>query len=179
MTGQLSPHTVNANPNSPDSSALGQWVEIEFDCLPLRSVGPLQIPAEASPKYAAFVDRLAQAIEKHGTHNTYYLHRASCRFHVTNAPDMGYLHFNFEGTLLTDTQDTRVLHTDLQVTLGGETCDWLSEPIVQWFRETVPRAVRVEFERYIAAGDLSKTQERLERLQNDLEQGQGFLGMYL
>ena len=29
---------------------MDRWVEISFDCLPLRSVGRLDIPMDASPK---------------------------------------------------------------------------------------------------------------------------------
>lgn len=157
----------------------GQWVEIEFDCLPLRSVGSLHVPEDASPKFAAFVQRVGTAIQRHGTMNTYYLHRAHCCFHLTNDPEVGHINFGFEGTVLADGQDQRVINTDLDVQLLGETCDWLSEPIVQWFRDSVPRAVRVEFDRYISAGDLTKTQERMEKLQAEMEEGGGFVGMYL
>ena len=61
--------------------------------------------------------------------------------------------------------------------MGRETCDWLTEPIVRWFAETVARAVRVEFDRYIAAGDLRKTIERMERLQAESDDQGGFIGM--
>ena len=53
----------------------GQWVEIEFDCLPLRSVTRLDVPVDASPVYEQFVLRVKEAMAKHGSHNTYYLHR--------------------------------------------------------------------------------------------------------
>ena len=43
---------------------MDQWVEIRFDCLPLRSVTRLDIPLDASPKYQAFCHRVKAAIEK-------------------------------------------------------------------------------------------------------------------
>ena len=60
-----------------------------------------------------------------------------------------------------------------------ETCDWLTEPVVAWFAQSVPFAVRVEFDRYIDAGDLKQTVERIERIQAASDQHGGFLGMYL
>lgn len=157
----------------------GRWVEIEFDCLPLRTVGRMDVPVDASPRFAEFVMRVKQAIERHGTLNAYYLHRAHCTYHLTNHPQVGRIRLNFEGTVLTDRQDRTVRSTDLDVQLAEETCDWLTEPIVRWFSETVAHAVRVEFDRYIAAGDLSKAEERLKRLQLETEQTGGFMGMYL
>lgn len=157
----------------------GKWVEVEFDCLPLRSVGRLDVPVDASPRYADFILRVKRAIDQHGTMNSYYLHRARCVFHLTNDRNVGELCFEFEGTVLTDVEDRTVRGTDLCVRLEKETCDWLTEPIVKWFELTVPRTVSVEFGRYIAAGDLSKTEERLRRIQGEMEASGGYLGMYL
>lgn len=157
----------------------GQWVEIEFDCLPLRSVSRLDVPIDASPKYARFVQCVKAAMEKHGTHNTYYLHRCTCVFHLTNASDRGEIAFEFHGTALTGQKDRKTCSVDLTVTLLRETCGWLSQPIVNFFAETVQHAVLVEFDRYIEAGDLSKTEERMQRLAAENELGEGFVGMYL
>lgn len=157
----------------------GQWVEIEFDCLPLRSVTRLDVPMDASPKYEAFVARVKAAMEKHGTFNTYYLHQATCVYHLTNATDRGEVAFSFEGTVLTGEKDRKTRSVDLDVTLVRETCGWLSEPIVQFFSESVQHALLVEFDRYIEAGDLTKTQERMQKLSEQDELGDGFLGMYL
>jgi hypothetical protein len=156
-----------------------RWVEIEFDCLPFRSVGRMDIPMDASPKYRAFCERVKAAFEKHGAHNSYYLHNATCTFHLTNRSDVGMLQFRFEGTVLTDLSDMHASHADLEVTLEGETCSWLTESVVAWFRETVSRAALVEFDRYIEAGDLEKTRQRLEKMQAASEESGGFLGMYL
>ncbi len=156
-----------------------QYVEIVFDCLPLRSVGRLEIPEDASPKFEARCRRIKQALEQHGAYNSFYLYNASCVFHLTNEPKFGALEFGFEGTLLTDEADEKTVHAHLDVTLERETCDWLTEPIVTWFRETVPRAVMVEFNRYIGAGDLQKTLERLRKLEAETEAQGGYMGMYL
>jgi hypothetical protein len=67
----------------------------------------------------------------------------------------------------------------LDVTLARETCDWLTQPVVAWFTETVSKAVMVEFNRYIAAGDLEQTKQRIAALQARADQEGGYLGMYL
>jgi hypothetical protein len=157
----------------------GQWVEIEFDCLPLRSVSRLDVPIDASPKYEQFVHRVKAALETHGAHNSYYLHRASCVFHLTNEPKRGEIAFQFEGVALTGPKDRTTRSVDLSVELLRETCGWLSEPIVQFFAESVQHAVLVEFDRYIEAGDLTRTEQRLEKLAEQNELSEGFVGMYL
>jgi hypothetical protein len=158
---------------------MGQWVEITFDCLPLRSVTRLDIPIDASPKYRAQCERIKAAIEKHGSHNTYYLYNALCRYHLTNREERGMLELRFDGTVITEATDMHAHRCDLQVELARETCDWLTTPIVQWFEQSVPRSVAVEFDRYIEAGDLQKTKDRIARLQAETEQSGGFVGMYL
>ena len=42
---------------------MGQWVEIEFDCLPLRSINRLDVPVDASPVYEQFVLRVKAAMQ--------------------------------------------------------------------------------------------------------------------
>lgn len=158
---------------------MNHWVEITFDCLPLRSIGRLDIPIDASPKYRERCQRLKSALEQHGTHNSYFLYNARCTFHVTNDPERGMIQFRLEGTLLTDESDQRSKSCDLQVELLRETCDWLTEPAAQWFAETVSPAVLVEFDRYIEAGDLEQTKKRLEKIQAESDQSGGYVGMYL
>ena len=158
---------------------MNRWVEITFDCLPLRTVGRLDIPLDASPKYRALCERIKAAIERHGSHNSYYLHNARCVYHLTNQGDAGMLDFRFEGTVLTDAEDLHTQRSDLEVELVRETCEWLTEPIVQWFVETVHRAVNAEFDRYIEAGDLQKAKERIEKIQAASDEAGGYLGMYL
>ncbi|TWU07759.1 hypothetical protein [Stieleria varia] len=157
----------------------GTWVEIEFDCLPLRSVSRLDVPLDASPVYEQFVLRVKRAMDKHGTHNAYYLHRGTCVFHLTNDPDHGEISFRFEGTVLTGSKDRQTKSVDITTELRRETCGWLNEPIVQFFAETVQHAILVEFNRYIQAGDLTKTEERISKLAEQNELTDGFVGMYL
>jgi len=68
---------------------MSQFVDIEFDCLPLRSVGRMDIPIDASPKFRARCERIKHALETHGSHNTYFLYNAHCTFHLTNQSDFG------------------------------------------------------------------------------------------
>lgn len=156
-----------------------RYVDIAFDCLPLRSVGRMDIPIDASPKFRARCERIKQALAKHGFHNAYFLYNAACTFHMTNQADFGAIEFRFEGTALTDETDQKTVRCDLEVELVRETCDWLTEPVVAWFAESVPLAVQTEFDRYIAAGDLQQTIERVKRIQAESDQHGGFVGMYL
>lgn len=158
---------------------MDQRVDISFDCLPLRSVGRLDIPLDASPAYRARCERVLHALRQHGSHNSYYLYNASCAYHLTNDDEVGMLQFVFEGTVLTDETDQKTAGCHLEVQLQRETCDWLTEPIVDWFKETVARSVAVEFDRYIACGDLGKTVERIARLHAENERLGGFVGMYI
>lgn len=156
-----------------------RFVDIAFDCLPLRTISRLDIPIDASPKYRARCEKIKRAIEAHGSYNTYFLHNAHCIFRLTNDDAVGMIEFTFEGTVLTDDKDQQTLRCDLEVELGRETCDWLTEPVVAWFKESVQKAVQVEFDRYIAAGDLRKAVERVERIQAESDQRGGYMGMYL
>ena len=156
-----------------------RWVEIAFDCLPLRSITRFDIPIDASPKYRARCERIKAAIEKHGSLNTYYLYNARCKYHLVNKPDVGTIEYSFEGTVITNKDDVRCQHCDLQVELQKETCDWLTEPITKWFSETVLHSVAAEFDRYIAAGDLEQARKRLEKIEAASDESNGFMGMYL
>jgi hypothetical protein len=162
-----------------DTAASGHWVEIEFDCLPLRTVTRLDVPVDASPAYEQFVLRVKAALEKHGSHNAYYLYAAWCAFHLTNDPQHGMVRYGVEGVVLTDTEDQKTRACDLVIRLERETCPWLSEPIVDFLAESVKHAMMVEFDRYIRAGDLEKTRQRIEKMQSEAEASGGFIGMYL
>ena len=158
---------------------MSQHVDIEFDCLPLRSVTRMDIPIDASPAYRARSEAIKSAIEKPGPHNSYFLYNAHCTFHLTNHADVGMIRYNFEGTVLTDSSDQKTQSSDLRIELGPETCDWLTDPASAWLAETVSRAVQVEFDRYISAGDLAQTVERIKKLQAESDEHGGFVGMYL
>ncbi|MDX1965040.1 MAG: hypothetical protein SFX18_17980 [Pirellulales bacterium] len=154
-------------------------VDITFSCLPLRTIGRLDIPLDASPKYQERCQRIKNALEKHGSFNSYYLYDAICAFQLTNHPGQGLLEFKFEGTVLTDQSDAQTIATDLRVELLRETCDWLRQPIVEWFHETVNHAVQAEFDLYIQSGDLNKAKQRAEQLQAKADESGGYMGMYL
>lgn len=158
---------------------MDRWVEIAFDCLPLRSVRPSDLPHDASPNFRAKCERILKAIQQHGTFNSYYLHNASVTYHLTNHGEMGYIKFACEGTALTDQSDAQTASMDLSVELVEETCEWLTEPVVEWFIETVRRAVAAEFDRYISVGDLQKAKDRIAQIQADSDEAGGFVGMYL
>ena len=162
-----------------ETMAKGTWVEIEFDCLPLRTVTRLDVPLDASPKYEQFVLRVKDAMEKHGSHNAFFLHGGKCVFHLTNDPNIGSVGFSFEGTVLTGEKDLHTKAVHINTTLSRETCAWLNEPMVEFLAESVKHAVLVEFDRYIEAGDLEKTRQRLETIQAQSDDPDLFAGMYL
>ena len=162
-----------------ESASHGRWIEIEFDCLPLRTVARTDAPVDASPKLAAKMQRIKDALEKHGAHNSYYLHNAACVFHLTNDPEQGMMKYRLEGVVLTDESDLHARICDLKIELERETCSWLNQSIVDWLGETVERAVMVEFDRYIQAGDLSKTLKRIQEMQQAADESGGYVGMYL
>ena len=159
---------------------MSNFVDISFDCLPLRSVPRFDAPLlDAAPETVEFAKRVRRAVTKHGQFNSYYLYDAQCVFHLTNDEKIGMVGFRFEGTVLTDGDDLRTLDSDLEVELAGEVCDWLTAGAVAWLKESVSHAVRIEFDRYIRAGDLQRTIERLEKLRAESDAQGGFLGMGL
>ena len=158
---------------------MSPWVEITFNCVPLRAVVWQDPPPEASPKWVARYGQLVAARDKHGLLNSFYLHTGRCLFHLLNHEQEGLLEFGFEGTVLTDENDQQTTGSDLIIELTRESCDWLTSPVVQWFQQTVDRAVRCEFDRYIAQGDLQKTLDRVQKLQAETEAAGGYVGMYL
>ncbi len=156
---------------------MSNYVDISFDCLPLRSVPRLDAPLDdADPETAGFAQRVRTAVAKHGQFNTYYLYNAQCVFHLTNDEKIGMVGFRFEGTVLTDSADLKTLSCDLDAELNGEVCDWLTAAAVAWLKDTVTHAVRVEFDRYINAGDLRRTIHRMERVRAESDARGGFLG---
>jgi hypothetical protein len=115
----------------------------------------------------------------HGSHNSYFLYNAHCSFHLTNNPELGMIQFSFEGAVLTDATDRHTIQSDLEIQLVRETCDWLTQPVNAWLMETVGKAVEIEFDRYIAAGDLEQAKRRAEAIQAKADQSGGYMGMYL
>lgn len=154
-------------------------VDIRFECLPLRSISRFDIPLDASPRFRERCRRIKAALAKHGSLNTYYLHDGFCRFRLTNDAAQGVLEFRFEGTLCTDARDQRTVGGDLEVELQHENVAWLTEPVVAWLKDSVLRAVMIDFDRYIAEGDVSQTRARLLLADLEWEQRGGFVGMGL
>ena len=158
---------------------MGRWVNITFRCVPLRSIARLTAPLDAENGVVEVFRRLRAAAEKHGFHNSYFLHDGRCVYHLTNHEQIGMLEFRFDGTVLTDTDDLKTLDCDLHVELAGEVCEWLTAAASEWFTESVRAAVKVEFDRFIAAGDLERTVQRLEELRAASDAEGGFLGIGL
>jgi len=154
-------------------------VDIAFDCVPLRSFTRMDPPIDASPALVAKWERIKKAIKEHGTHNTYYLHNAHCRFFVTNDPQCGMIAFKFEGVVFTDENDSRTRSASFHVTLDQENVPWLAQHVVKWFSETLHHAVCTEFDRFIGVGDPERTRMRLSQLEQALDHSGGFLGMHL
>jgi hypothetical protein len=152
-------------------------VSISFDCTPLRSIARWDVPLDVAPDQEENRARMRRAAERHGLHNSYYLSKGYCEFHLTNDPDVGWLAFRFEGTVLTDPHDHRTRALDLSVELDGAVCDWLTASAVEWFRETVVQAVRTEFDRYIDSSDPERTRQRLEHVEVEMVGCGGFVGM--
>ena len=140
------------------------FLDIAFDCLPLRSVGRVDIPIDASPEFRARLEHLKRAVDKHGTENAYFLYNSRCIYRLANSDIEGMLRFSFEGTVLTDRSDAKADRADLDVELVSETCDGVPAVVLEWFSLAVERAVLVEFDRFIAAGHLAKRVVELERL---------------
>jgi len=138
-------------------------VDIAFDCLPLRSVGRVDVPLDASPAFRARCEQLQRAIDAHGTENTYFLYSTHCVFRLANSDVENMLRFSFDGTLRTDRSDCKADRAALAIELRAETCGTVPPDVVAWFRGVVQRAVLIEFDRFIAAGRLA---ERVTHLGN-------------
>jgi len=151
-------------------------VDIAFDCLPLRSVGRLDVPLDASPEFRSRLEHLKRSVDKHGVENAYFLYNSRCIYRLANSDVEGMLRFSFEGTVLTDLSDAKADRADLSIELHSETCGGLPAVVVDWFCGAVECAVLVEFDRFIAAGHLAKRVDELERLTH-LAELTSFTGM--
>jgi hypothetical protein len=152
-------------------------VDIAFDCLPLRSVGRVDVPLDASPAFRARCEHLKQAIDRHGTENAYYLYNARCVYRLANSEVDGMLRFSFAGTVLTDISDCRADRADLTIELAGDTSGGSMAPeVLAWFRHAVERAVLIEFDRFISAGQLAARVSQLGHLAS-LSELPDFAGM--
>jgi hypothetical protein len=131
------------------------YVDIAFDCLPLRAVGRIDVPLDASPVFRARTEHLKRAIEAHGTENAYFLYNAHCVYRLANSDIDGMLRFAFEGTVLTDSSDAKAERADLEIDLAGETCGGVPAEALPWLKGVVEHAVVIEFDRFIVAGQLA------------------------
>src|SRR5688572_26033626 len=106
------------------------YVDIAFDCLPLRSIGRVDVPLDASPAFRARCERLQQAIDTHGAANSYFLYNTRCVYRLANSDIEGMLRFSFDGTLVTDRSDARAERADVDIQLVGSTCGPLSPEVL-------------------------------------------------
>jgi hypothetical protein len=139
-------------------------VDIAFDCLPLRSVGRVDVPIDASPAFRARCERLQRAIDAHGTRNAYFLYNTRCVYRLANSDVENMLRFSFDGIVLTDRSDCKAVRSELDIRLSAETCGTVPPDVLAWFRCVVQRAVLIEFDRFIAAGQLAERMTNLDRL---------------
>ena len=148
-------------------------VDIEFDCLPLRSVSRVDVPLDASPTYRARCERLKRAIDAYHGKNAYFLHNTTCTYRLANSEIANMLRFTFDGVVLTDRSDCKTERAELAIELVAETCGGVPPAALEWLRGVVERAVVVEFDRFIGAGELTA---RLAQL-NDAESGAAMAGI--
>jgi hypothetical protein len=130
-------------------------VDIAFDCLPLRSVGRVDVPLDASPAFRARCEALQRAIDTHGAENSYFLYNTRCVFRLANSEVENMVRFSFDGTVLTDRSDSIANRADLAIELVAETCGTVPPDVLAWFHGVVKRAVLIEFDHFIAAGSLA------------------------
>jgi hypothetical protein len=137
-------------------------VDIAFDCLPLRLVARVDIPLDASPAFRARCQRLRQAIHAHTGENAYFLYNTRCTYRLANSDIDNMLRFSFDGTLLTDRSDCKADRADLNVVLTAETCGGVPPAALNWLSGVINRAVLIEFDRFIADGQLALRFDELE-----------------
>jgi len=153
-------------------------LDIAFDCLPLRSLGRLDVPLDASPTYQSRQQRLQAALETHGAEQTYFLYNARCIFRFSNSEIEGMARFEFDGIVRTDAGDLLTDYVDLDVRLVSETCDGISSEVASWLEHRVCKAVAIEFDRFISAGNLTTRSDELGQLEKLSDLGD-FAGMHV
>jgi hypothetical protein len=153
-----------------------QLVDIAFDCLPLRSIGRVDVPLDASPAFRSRCERLQRAIDTHGADNAYYLYNTRCIFRLANSDLINMVRFTFDGTVMTDRSDGKAERTDLEVKLTAETCGGMPADVLAWFGPILERAVLIEFDRFIAAGRLAARVSELGKVASVADLA-GFAGM--
>lgn len=151
-------------------------VDIAFDCVPLRSVGRLDIPLDASESFRRRAEQMQLAIQTYGAERTYFLYNARCLFRFANSEVEGVCRFEFEGIARTDAGDRTCEDVALHVTLVSETCGGVPAPVQEWLALQVHRAVTIEFNRFIAAGQLASRSDELGEI-GDLANISGLAGL--
>lgn len=130
-------------------------IDIAFDCLPLRTVGRLDIPLDASEAFRRRAEHIKAALDAHGAERTYFLYNAHCIFRFANSEIDGACRFEFEGVVRTDAGDRKCQEALVDAWLASETCGGVPPAVAQWLAERVRAAVGIEFDRFIAAGQLA------------------------
>jgi hypothetical protein len=151
-------------------------VDIAFDCLPLRSVGRVDVPLDASPAFRARCERLQRVIDTYGTKNAYYLYNTRCVYRLANSEVENMLRFSFEGTVFTDRSDAKADRAELAVELQAQTCGTMPAEVLNWFRDIIAKAVLIEFDHFIAAGRLAQRVNDLGTV-DSIADLTGFAGM--
>ncbi len=130
-------------------------VDVEFECVPLRTIGRLDIPLDASDVQRRRAAHMQSAINSYGVERTYFLQNARCVFRFANSDVEGVCRFEFEGVARTDAGDRKCEEAILEVALVSETCGGVPDAVREWLVDRVRRAVAIEFDRFIAAGQLA------------------------
>jgi hypothetical protein len=151
-------------------------VDIAFDCLPLRSIGRVDIPLDASPEFRERGEQLRRALEAHAGENAYFVYNTQCTFRLANSEIANVLRFTFDGTVLTDRSDCKADRADLEIVLVAETCGGVPPAALEWLRGVVEQAVLVEFDRFISEGQLAARVANLGQVE-DAGSLCGFAGM--
>jgi hypothetical protein len=136
-------------------------VDIGFDCLPLRSLPRVDIPLDASPAFRARCERLRKALDAHAGENAYYLYNTRCTYRLANSDIDNMLRFSFDGTLVTDRSDCKADRANLDIVLTAETCGGVPAAAMDWLSGIVRQAVLIEFDRFIADGQLAARKDEL------------------
>jgi hypothetical protein len=136
-------------------------VQIEFDCLPQRSIARLDVPLDASEELRERAERMKAAMEAFGAERSYFLYNAHCVFRFANSEVDGVCRFAFEGAVQTDAGDRKCERTMLDVRLTSDTCGGVPDAVLAWLTERVHQAVPIEFDRFIEAGQLAARQQEL------------------
>ncbi|MCC7476351.1 MAG: hypothetical protein IT425_13230 [Pirellulales bacterium] len=141
-------------------------VDIAFDCLPLRLVGRVDVPLDASPTLRTRSERLRAALVQFEIERAYYLYNTRCTFRLANSEIDNMLRFSFEGVVLTDRSDCKANQAELSIELVAETCGGVPATVYEWLQGTIRRAVLIEFDRFIAAGQLANRVAELGTVEN-------------